>query len=176
MVAVAIDGMAWHGDMAMLAGVGDNKASVLRPTAKQNIMQHATQHTFRANNRDAAEHLPRRCSCRGKADRPRTATCAVSLCCRRQFQAVFLRGTRARRRQRQDQYRLGECLNFGFGSCTSRGRVGGEILICHHVQGCKSNRIDCFTEPRPCSPRCVYVPCVSFARISRAVTGRSASL
>ena len=152
--------------------LGD-KASVLRPTA-QNM--HTQQLTFRANNRDVAEHLPRRCSCRGKADRPRTATCAVSLCCRRQFQAVFLRGTRARRRQRQDQYRLGECLNFGFGSCTSRGRVGGEILICHHVQGCKSNRIDCFTEPRPCSPRCVYVPCVSFARISRAVTGRSASL
>ena len=146
-------------------GVGVIKRqSFVRPQTEH----HATmqQLTFRANNRDVAGHLPRRCSCRGKVDRPRTATCAVSLCCRRQFQAVFLRGTRARRRQRQDQYRLGECLNFGFGSCTSRGRVGGEILICHHVQGCKSNRIDCFTEPRPCSPRCVYVPCVSFARIS----------
>lgn len=150
------------------------RQSFVRPQTEQRNMQQ--QLTFRANNRDVAEHLPHRCSCRGKADRPRTATCAVSLCCRRQFQAVFLRGTRARRRQRQDQYRLGECLNFGFGSCTSRGRVGGEILICHHVQECKSNRIDCFTEPRPCSPRCVYVPCVSFARISRAVTGRSASL
>lgn len=117
-------------------GVGVIKRqSFVRPQTEH----HATmqQLTFRANNRDVAEHLPRRCSCRGKVDRPRTATCAVSLCCRRQFQAVFLRGTRARRRQRQDQYRLGECLNFGFGSCTSRGRVGGEILICPHV-----NRIE----------------------------------